>query len=142
MKEVHNRPAVIEKKRIAMTKLHNGDCIPCVEFQCNYELGRSHFRIDMKQRKIDMLAEYGIDGTHYSLKKMKIMINRLRYYIKRGEIDDSIRIIIKEGIEMETQEVIDLQDKKDKKVLDFYEERDNFNGTDGLEDEIQDEEIT
>lgn len=37
MKEVHNRPEVKQKKKEKMEELHHGSCIPCVEFQHNFE---------------------------------------------------------------------------------------------------------
>jgi hypothetical protein len=50
MKEVHNRPEVIEKKREAMILLHNGECDTCKEFQKNYSKGRIKYRKTINRR--------------------------------------------------------------------------------------------
>ena len=97
-KEVHNRPEVKEKKRQSMKELHNGSTIECLEFQNNYTKGRKKFNELLRIRYTNLLKEYGINTDNYSNEKLKIMVRRLKYYTKRGDIDNGIKVKINRRI--------------------------------------------
>ncbi len=88
MLKAQNRPNVIEKKRISMTKLHNQDCIKCVEFKHNYEKGRDKFRSSLHIRHFMSLVELGVPKSYIpSNKKKRLKLLKFLRYKKALNID-------------------------------------------------------
>jgi len=94
MLEVHNREEVIEKKRTAMTILHNDECDKCKDFQKNYQEGRKKMRTTMINKTIEELQQFGvkIEEMPDNQKARTELVRKLRKEEKK-RLDEEERIM-------------------------------------------------